>query len=73
MGLDDTLLLAVLASTETSEKVGNDEKALKLIEQSGLFDVENFNDLLSFDTEDDGPDRGFSRVCYEQSFRNNHP
>ena len=73
LGLDGTIPLTAPEHTETSEKAGKDEEALKLIEQSRLFDMENFNDLLDFDTEDKGPEHGFSRKCYEQSFWNIRP
>ena len=73
LGLDGTILLTAPERTELSETAGKEEEALRLIEQSRLFDMENFNDLLSFDTEDEGPEHGFSRKCYERSFWNIRP
>ena len=73
LGLDGTTLLTAPERTELSETASKEEEALRLIEQSRLFDMENFNDLLSFDTEDEGPEHGFSRKCYEQSFWNIRP
>ncbi|CAL8575075.1 hypothetical protein XPA_001020 [Xanthoria parietina] len=67
------MLLTAPERTELSETAGKEEEALRLIEQSRLFDMENFNDLLSFDTEDKGPEHGFSRKCYERSFWNIRP
>lgn len=74
LGLDGAAVpLTATERTETSEKAGKEEEALRLIEQSRLFDMENFNDLLDCDTEDKGPEHGFSRKCYEQSFWNIRP
>ena len=65
--------LTATERTETLGKTGKEEEALRLIEQSRLFDMENFNDLLSLDTEDKGPEHGFSRMYYERSFWNIRP
>ncbi len=74
LGLDVAAMpLTATECTETLGKAGKEEEALRLIEQSRLFDMENFNDLLDCDTEDKGPEHGFSRKCYEQSFWNIRP
>ena len=71
--LDGTMSLTAPERTELSETASKEEEALRLIEQSRLFDMENFNDLLSLDTEDKGPEHGFSRMYYERSFWNIRP
>ncbi|KAI4102544.1 MAG: hypothetical protein LQ339_004561 [Xanthoria mediterranea] len=70
LGLDGTMLLTAPERTETSEKAGKEEDALRLIEQSRLFDMENFNNLLGFDTEEEVPNMAFPGCATSNQAKN---
>ncbi|KAL8798161.1 MAG: hypothetical protein Q9182_006912 [Xanthomendoza sp. 2 TL-2023] len=55
---------------EASQDVAQNDEYLSIIRDSGLIDMDDFKDLLEFESECARPDRDLSRMVYERSFWN---